>query len=233
MTSYKVKIHMKRILRDWATNFFITALSVALPLYASAQEIEEIVVNRKPIGDLGLEMQSNSGSRLDLSVMEIPASLEIIDSDVMRARGFQQLSDAVSSLPGVVSGESPAAPSTFSMRGFTRSQITILRDGLWVGPSNMVMRPQNTFNLDRVEVLRGPSSVLNGQGAVAGTVNTVNKSAAKDQEQSIDALGSYGRYDTYQVALVPGGVSAILPGIVRTSVNLDRMDMLIAWTPDP
>ena len=91
------------------------------------------------------------------------------------------------------------------MRGFTRSQITILRDGLWVGPANMVMRPQNTFNLDRIEVLRGPNSVLHGQGAVAGTVNTVNKTAVAGEPQQVDFLASYGRYDTYQLGVGAGG----------------------------
>ena len=69
----------------------------------------------------------------------------------------------------------------------------------------MVMRPQNTFNLDRIEVLRGPSSVLHGQGAVAGTINTVNKSAAIGEPQQLDVLASYGRFDTYQIGLGAGG----------------------------
>ena len=51
--------------------------------------------------------------------------------------------------------------------------------------SAAVMRPQNTFNLDRVEVLRRPSWVLNGQGAVAGTVNAITKRYA-----GADAVGA-------------------------------------------
>ena len=166
---------------------------------------EEIVVVGEVIGELGLAQASDAGSRLGLSLLETPATVEIIDGKTMRARGYKRVTEAVQSLPGVVSGESPAAPSMFSMRGFTRSQITILRDGLWVGPANMVMRPQNTFNLERIEVLRGPNSVLHGQGAVAGTVNTVNKSAEVGEPQAFDALASYGRYQTYQVGIGAGG----------------------------
>lgn len=185
----------------------LLALAIAGTLSTGllAQDIEEIIVTGDPIGELGLDRRAETGSRLGLSLLEIPATVEVIDSEVMRARGYQKLSDAVQSLPGVVSGESPAAPSMLSMRGFTRSQVTILRDGLWVGPANMVMRPQNTFNLDRVEVLRGPSSVLNGQGAVAGTVNAVNKSAGRDERQSLDAMASFGRFATYQAGLGAGG----------------------------
>ena len=172
------------------------------------EPIEEVVVVAEVIGELGLARPSDAGTRLGLSLMQTPATVEIIDGNTMRARGYKQVSDAVQSLPGIVSGESPASPSTFSMRGFTRSQITILRDGLWVGPANMVMRPQNTFNLDRIEVLRGPNSVLHGQGAVAGTGNTVNKTAVAGEPQQVDFLASYGRYDTYQLGVGAGGDTA-------------------------
>ncbi|MFT5083839.1 MAG: iron complex outermembrane receptor protein [Lentisphaeria bacterium] len=168
-------------------------------------DIEEVVVIGDTVGELGLFGKSDTGSRLGLTAKETPATVEIIDSEVMRARGYQRLTDAVESLPGVISGDHPAAPSSFSMRGFTRGQISILRDGLWVGPSSMVMRPQNTFNLERVEVLRGPSSVLNGLGAVGSVVNAVPKGAEVGAKQSYDALFSAGRFDSYQVGLGAGG----------------------------
>ncbi len=166
---------------------------------------EEVVVIGDTVGELGLDDESSTGSRLGLTAKEIPATVEIIGSEVLRARGYQRLTDAVESLPGVISGDHPAAPSSFSMRGFTRGQISILRDGLWVGPSGMVMRPQNTFNLERVEVLRGPSSVLNGLGAVGSVVNAVPKSAEAGSGQSYDALLSAGRFDSYQLGLGAGG----------------------------
>ena len=87
--------------------------------------VEEIVVPGRAIDTLDLNAASSTGSRLGLTVMETPASVELIDSSVMRARGYKSVADAVKSLPGVTSGESPAAPSTFSMRGFSRSSITV------------------------------------------------------------------------------------------------------------
>ncbi|NKC01748.1 MAG: TonB-dependent siderophore receptor [Pseudomonadales bacterium] len=187
---------------------FVVSVGMSSTAYAAEgadDYIEEVVVVAEVIDELGLTGPSDAGSRLGLSLLQTPATVEVIDGNTMRARGYKQVSDAVQSLPGVVSGESPAAPSTFSMRGFTRSQITILRDGLWLGPANMVMRPQNIFNLDRIEVLRGPNSVLHGQGAVAGTINTVNKSVEIGEPQRVDVLASAGRYDTYQLGVGAGG----------------------------
>lgn len=169
------------------------------------QDMEEIVVFGDMVGSLGLDSDSDTGSRLALSIRETPAAVEVLDKDVLRSRGYQKLTEAVQSLPGVISGDHPAAPSTFSMRGFTRGQISILRDGLWVGPSSMVMRPQNTFNLERVEVLRGPSSVLNGNGAVGSTVNTVARTAMIGADTSYDVLLSAGRWDAFQAGFGAGG----------------------------
>ncbi len=175
------------------------------------EALDEVVVIGTTVGELNLGAESETASRLGLSLLEIPASVDIIDSAVMDSRGYQKLSDAVSSLAGVVSGEHTTAPSVFSVRGFTGSQITVLRDGIWLGPSAMVMRPQNTFNLERVELLRGPSSVINGVGAVAGTINAVMKSAERVDDTQWRGLASYGRFDTFHVGLGvegPAGNSA-------------------------
>ena len=178
-----------------------TRLDLALP----AAAFEERVLVTGTRSELGLAEETATGSRLGLRAIDIPASIDVVDSAVMEARGYQRLSDAVETMAGVLAGHNPAAPSSFSVRGFTRSQITVLRDGIWLGPSNMVMRPQNTFNLDRVELLRGPSSVLNGQGAVAGTINALTKQAEPTVAPEWNGLFSYGRFNTYQTAIGVNG----------------------------
>ena len=193
----------KRVLRlDRVMTYVVFSFTATTSVVRAQSEevINEIVVPGRAINTLDLESISSAGSRLGLTVIETPASIELVNSSVMRARGYKSIADAVKSLPGVTSGESPAAPSTFSMRGFSRSAITVLRDGIWLGPANMVMRPQNTFNLDRIEVLRGPGSALHGQGVVGGTVNSVIKRASSN-EQPIEVLASYGRFGTYQVGV--------------------------------
>jgi iron complex outermembrane receptor protein len=174
-------------------------LEVRLPRQLSLRE--EIAVVGRTVGELGLAGESNTASRLKLRTIDIPASIDVLDSTVMEARGYQKVSDAVSSMAGVVAGEHPTAPSSFVIRGFTANQVSTLRDGIWLGPSTMVMRPQNTFNLNRVELLRGPSSVINGQGAVAGTINAITKSAEPTSATNWQGLLSYGRFNSYHAAV--------------------------------
>ncbi|MFT4248697.1 MAG: TonB-dependent receptor [Pseudomonas sp.] len=137
-----------------------------------ARTLDKVTVNGRV---RSLEQFTPTGSRLDLSPRDTPATLDAINAEAIDARGLRTVEKAAESLPGVSTGGSPGNPATFSMRGFTDGQITILHNGLYLGPSNMTNRPQNTFNLQSVEILKGPASVIYGQGAVGGAVNVTNK----------------------------------------------------------
>lgn len=206
----KNNVHRKS--KNFLSNVFIRliisilALNYIGPLYAEESVLlDEMVVEDTKINEfnqpaeLHLQTPSETGSRLGLTPLETPASVEIIDQTNIEKIGAQSIADALITLPGVTAGDSPAAPSSFSIRGFTRSQITILRDGIWLGPANMVSRPQNACNLDRLELIRGPVSGLHGQGAVAGAVNAVTKKARESNNYNHAMQLTLGRWDTYQV----------------------------------
>jgi iron complex outermembrane receptor protein len=138
----------------------------------AGSDLETVVVTGRV---RSLEQFTPTGSRLGLSARETPGTLDSINAEAMTVLGLLTVEKAAESLPGVNTGGSPGNPATFSMRGFTDGQITILHNGLYIGPSNMTNRPQNTFNLQTVEILKGPASVIYGQGAVGGAVNVTNK----------------------------------------------------------
>lgn len=197
---------------------------------SNSPAIEEVVVESAAIRRLDLSSASGTGSRLGLSALETPAALEAIGNDTMRARGLVSVTEAAESLVGVNSGENPGAPSAFSMRGFTDDQITSLRDGLRYGAASMVMRPQNAFNLERVEVLKGPASVLYGQGAIAGTVNAIPKKPKLGAPGAYELLASYGRYDSYQLGVGAGG-SLTPEAAYRLDISRTASDGWVDRTP--
>lgn len=147
-----------------------------------------------------LDTVAQTASRLNLSIRETPATLDRIGADEMLTRGFRTVEEATDSLPGIISGGSPGNPTLFSMRGFTGEQVTILHNGLYLGPANMINRPGNTFNIASVDVLKGPASVLYGQGAVGGAINFINKSPDFRGDAG-QALASYGDFDTLSLGL--------------------------------
>lgn len=147
-----------------------------------------------------LEGSSGTASRLGLSLRETPATIDQIDAAEILTRGFRTVEEATVSLPGVTSGGSPGDPSLFAMRGFIGEQITLLQDGLYLGPANMINRPGNTFNIASIDVLKGPASVLFGQGTIGGTVNVIHKSPDFDAD-SVQFLGSYATFETVSTGM--------------------------------
>jgi len=163
-----------------------------------------------------------TASRLNLSIRDTPATLDRIGADEILTRGFRTVEEATDSLPGIISGGAPGDPSLFSMRGFTGEQVMILHNGLYLGPANMINRPGNTFNIASIDVLKGPASVLYGQGAIGGVVNIVNKHPDFDGNTR-QAPASYGSFDTVSLGL--GGnmvLSDTLAG--RADVSYHRTD---------
>jgi len=139
---------------------------------------------------------AESASRLGLSVREVPATVEVVSRQTMQEQGYRTVSDVAQGAVGVTSGDNPAEPSAFSMRGFTNSQINVLYNGIKIGPQNMTSRIMDTANLESVEFLKGPASLMSGEGASGGAINFVTRQPhtgpiQNDAEFSYDSLSSF------------------------------------------
>jgi iron complex outermembrane recepter protein len=142
---------------------------------------------------------AESASRLGLTVREIPATVEVISAKTMREQGYRTVSEVAQGAVGVTSGANPAEPAAFSMRGFTNSQINMLYNGIKIGPQNMTSRIMDTANLEAVEFLKGPASLISGEGAAGGAINTVTKQPhtgpiRNEADFSWDSLNSFGAH---------------------------------------
>ncbi|WP_375161043.1 TonB-dependent receptor [Bradyrhizobium sp. RDT46] len=139
---------------------------------------------------------AESASRLGLTVRETPATVEVISAETMREQGYRTVSDVAQGAVGVTSGDNPADPSAFSMRGFTNSQINTLYNGIKIGPQNMTSRIMDTANLEAVEFLKGPASLISGEGAAGGAINFVTRQPhtgpiRNEADFSWDSLNSF------------------------------------------
>ncbi|MDP9421829.1 MAG: TonB-dependent receptor [Pseudomonadota bacterium] len=176
-----------------------------------------------------LDQESSTASRLGLSIRDTPATIDQIDSGEILTRGFRTVEEATVSLPGVTSGGSPGDPSLFAMRGFIGEQITLLHNGLYLGPANMINRPGNTFNIASIEVLKGPASVLYGQGTIGGAVNVINKSP-DFKADSLQFLGSYATYETVSTGV--GGNKIFSDAVAgRLDASYHRTDGYVDRAP--
>jgi len=178
--------------------FCTVLLAVILTAEASAQETEvaptvEVIGVRDAPG-AALESSTQTGSRLGISVEQIPATVEIVNRATMEARAERSIGEALENVTGLTYGNPPADPSIYCLRGFCANAITNLYDGIRVGPATMTSRPADTFNLDRIEVLKGPASTLYGEGAVGGAVNFVPKRPDR-VPLTAEGLLAHGRFD--------------------------------------
>jgi len=169
----------------------------------AARELGAITVedSQDPNG-LNLQGSSSSASRLGLTLQETPASVEVLDQAVIQQRGARTFSDALRGMAGLSGGGPPSSPTTLSMRGF--SNILYLYDGIRNSGAAITNRVQDTWNYERIEVLRGPASVLDGEGAIGGIVNFVTKRPDRNNPNR-EAMLSYGSHGAARAAFGFGG----------------------------
>ncbi|MFJ2383534.1 TonB-dependent receptor [Pseudomonas protegens] len=170
---------------------------------------------------ISLATPTSAGSRLGLSALETPASTDSLSGDRIRARGDRSIQDAVSRSAGISRTGTPGDGGTsLSARGFTgQSSVMQLYDGnrMYTGMGTVTF-PVDTWAVERVDVLRGPASVLYGEGATGAVINTVPKKPFSGEIENHLRLG-YGSFDRQQQALDSGGS---LSDTLSYRLNLNR-----------
>lgn len=150
---------------------------------------------------------TQTGSRLGLTILEIPASVETLPGDIIRARGDLSIVDAVTRATGISSVANPGNGGTgLAARGFSGpGSVMQLYDGVRLYPgAGTVTFPTDPWTVDRIEVLRGPASVLYGQGAIGGAVNVISKKPNTERTE-FEAEAGYGSQDSWRIGAGVGG----------------------------
>lgn len=177
--------------------------------------------------------RSAVGTKTDTPLNEVAQAISVVTADQIQDTGARSLQDALGYTAGVSAEQgSYGALSTesFMIRGFEVQPFSggILRDGMKYQP-NVYNGAQETYGLERVEVLKGASSLLYGTGAPGGVINTVSKRPSADMLKELSVtVGSDQRRQVagdYGGALDDAGVWTYrLTGLARQgdSVRLRR-----------
>ncbi|MFT3992103.1 MAG: TonB-dependent siderophore receptor [Luteolibacter sp.] len=198
-----------------------TTQSIALP------ELE--VTGRK------IATHSTVGTKVNTPILETPQSVSAVTRADMDSRGVQRLTEAVSYTAGVIpefQGIDSRA-DTLNIRGYDTGGFTnnIYLDGLRGPAGSQWNRTQfDTFGLESVEVMKGPSAVLYGQVSPGGLVNAISK---KPTDTPFNRVGfQVSSHDTYQGTFDINGKTALdnvtfrLVGLARTgNSEIDYTDL--------
>lgn len=191
--------------------FGVTSAAIATSLPQQPQQQQPASQTPSPQQDEPIELvvtgeqdgyrvpDASVGTRTDTPLRDIPQSIQVIPQQVLRDQNVTTLVEALRNVPGAGFGNTARSvfDSSAILRGFS-SGNNVLRNGLNESPHNNNIGFE-TAGIERIEVLKGPASVLYGQAAPGGTVNYVTKQPLNQPYYSVEA--SAGSFDFYRGAI--------------------------------
>ena len=170
------------MLKNKLSKFLLIALmfNLSVPNTIFAQENssdpEEIIVKGKV-----LYSDQVTALKTPVPIIDVPQTLSIVTDEDIRKQGFRDLGDIVRYTPGVNTSQGEGHRDSVVFRG-VRSTADFYLDGV----RDDVQYYRSLYNLEQVEILRGPNALLFGRGGTGGIINRVTKKAVLD-----DAFGSF------------------------------------------
>ncbi|HAX85137.1 MAG TPA: TonB-dependent siderophore receptor [Cyanobacteria bacterium UBA11370] len=185
----------------------------------------EVVITAEPEGGYRVP-EATSATRTDTPIRDIPQSIQVVPEQVLEDRQVQRVEEALENVSGVQQTISSLNIATgLLIRGFDTNNI--YRDGLR-DPTNSLSGSE-IANIERIEVLKGPASVLYGQGELGGLVNLVTKQPLRDPFYSVE--GTIGNYDTYGGAIdLTGPLNDDRTLLYRFNASAQRSDTFIDFS---
>ena len=162
---------MKQIFRlTFLINIFLAAQENIIK--APNSEIEEVIIK----GNILYADQVNA-LKTPVPVLDVPQSVSIVTDEDISKQGLREISDIVRYIPGVNSSQGEGHRDAVVFRGI-RSTADFYMDGV----RDDVEYFRSLYNLEQVEVLRGPNALLFGRGGTGGIINRVTKKAVIGEE---------------------------------------------------
>ena len=173
---------MKKII---LCTFAFALISANTSLFS--QDVEEIVVKGKV-----LYSDQVTALKTPVPIIDVPQTLSIVTDDEIRKQGFRELGDIVRYTPGVNTSQGEGHRDSIVFRG-VRSTADFYLDGV----RDDVQYYRSLYNLEQVEILRGPNALLFGRGGTGGIINRVTKKAVLDEQFGSFDMGadSFGAFD--------------------------------------
>ncbi|MFD0913461.1 TonB-dependent siderophore receptor [Methylophilus luteus] len=139
--------------------------------------------------------QARTATKSETPINETAQSISVVTSELIRDQGAQTFADTLKFVAGVDAGQrGRRGLDDFSIRGFVQSDY-VLRDGMRMFYDTAWVQSE-PFGFERVEVMKGPASVLYGQTGPGGFANVVSK---RPTDQPLATIGlSLGNYDQQQ-----------------------------------
>jgi TonB-dependent siderophore receptor len=165
-----------------------------------------------------------TATRLPVANDDVPAQVSSIPQELLRQQGANTVADALRNASGVQAVRWYGAYEQYTIRGFFDDDRdgfnVVLLDGMRMGGNRY---GTETNNIESVEVLKGPSSLLYGRGAVGGAINIVRKKPQAARAYDFSYRG--GRFNTHQASAgATGPIGNINRALYRVDASYESSD---------
>src|ERR1700688_3342704 len=195
--------HSKPLIRlvSWRLLFLRTLIVGAGACAASVAGASQATAAAEPAASGGLEEIVVTATRREEGISKVPISITALSQDALDQRGIRDLTELVRFTPGV--SIDTTGTNQISIRGIS-SSAGAGTTGIYIDDTPIQMRElgfnpdetlPKTFDLDRVEVLRGPQGTLFGSGSEGGTVRYIMTQPSVTQESTyVRSEAAYTQY---------------------------------------
>ena len=174
--------------------FLISGVIFAQVDSNSEDQVEEVVIK----GNVLYSDQVNA-LKTPVPVLNVPQTVTIVTDDDIRSQGFREIGDIVRFTPGVNTSQGEGHRDAVVFRG-VRSTADFYLDGV----RDDVQYYRSLYNVEQVEILRGPNALLFGRGGTGGIINRVTKKAVLGEmfgsyDLGVDSFGALYFASDYNV----------------------------------
>ncbi|NJM98909.1 MAG: TonB-dependent siderophore receptor, partial [Phormidesmis sp. RL_2_1] len=175
---------------DGAANVLAFSVTPTLASGENSDDSLRILVTGDQEDDSFYEPRSSVATRTETPILDVPQAVQVVPREVIESQQSVRLSEVIRNLSGAVSGgQDLGRGETFGLRGF--QNVPVLRNGFRQFESGGIST--DTANIEQVEVLRGPSSILFGDIRPGGAINVTTKRPTEDPFYNVQfQAGSQG-----------------------------------------
>lgn len=149
-----------------------------------------------------LATRTSTATKTDTPLRDIPQSITVVPKELAKDQGSRDMRQALTYVPGIIVGQGEGHRDAPTIRG-----VSTTADFFTDGIRDDVQYFRDLYNIDVIEVLKGPNAMIFGRGGGGGVINRVTKKA--DGERIYEVTTTYGSFDTKRVELDAG--EAITP----------------------
>jgi catecholate siderophore receptor len=168
------------------------ALAIALALPHAAVFAEDATLPSVTV-TAGRESAYNpvnatSATKIDAPLRDIPQTVNVVPQELLRDQGASSMEDVLKGIPGVGLSHGDGQRDQVTIRGFTA-----IADQFIDGMRDDALYFRDLSNIEQVEVIKGPASVLYGRGSSGGMVNRITKKPGIDRTEASVTFGSWSK----------------------------------------